>query len=158
MLLSRAFTGIDGSKTDQRLAVKGDQTMELDQQVETILVVDDDLEIRTLVKVFLEQAGYAVATAANGQDGLDTFRRHRSQIALLLTDVRMPNMNGLDLADRVLELDTQLPVLFMSGDAWNANRGLGCVAKPFTAVELVSKVQQGLNARRKGQGAKASAA
>jgi CheY-like chemotaxis protein len=54
----------------------------------------------------------------------------------------MPNMNGFDLADRVLELDAQLPVLFMSGDARNSNRGLGCIAKPFTAVELISRVQR----------------
>ncbi len=99
-----------------------------------------------------------MATAADGEDGLKVFRRHRSRIALLLTDVRMPNMNGFDLADRVRELDSQLPVLFMSGEAWNANRGLGCIAKPFSAVELLSKVQLGLGARRKRQGAKASAA
>src|SRR5579864_4338653 len=94
-------------------------TMDFDQQDEIILVVDDSLEIRGFVKALLEHAGYAVATAADGEDGLNVFRRHRSRIALLLTDVKMPKMNGLDLADRVLELDSQVPVLFMSGDAWN---------------------------------------
>jgi len=116
---------------------KRGQTVAFDQQLNTILVVDDDLDIRALVKIFLEQAGYAVATATDGQEGLDIFRSCRSRIALLLTDVRMPNMNGFDLADRVLELDSELPVLFMSGEAWNASRGLGCVAKPFTASELL---------------------
>jgi DNA-binding response OmpR family regulator len=125
--------------------------MEFDQQHEIILVVDDNHEIRGFVKALLEHAGYAVATAADGEDGLDVYKRHRSRIALLLTDVKMPKMNGLDLADRVLELDSQVPVLFMSGDAWNHSHGLGCVAKPFTAVELVSKVHEGLDARRKRQ-------
>jgi|SRR5580692_2885517 DNA-binding response OmpR family regulator len=132
--------------------------MEIHQERETILVVDDDLEIRAVVKVFLEQAGYAVATATDGEDGLNVFRSGRSRIALLLTDVRMPNMNGFDLADRVLELDSELPVLFMSGDAWNASRGLGCVAKPFTAVELVSRVHEGLEAWRKRQRRNSNAA
>lgn len=132
--------------------------MESDQQRETILVVDDNHEVRAFVKALLERAGYAVATAADGEDGLNIFRHLRSSIALLVTDVKMPNMNGFELADRVLELDSELPILFMSGHAWNADRGLGCVEKPFRAVELVSKVQQGLDARRKGQETKASAA
>jgi len=132
--------------------------MQFDQQRDTILVVDDDLDIRALVKVFLERAGYAVATAADGQEGLDIFRSSRSRIVLLLTDVRMPKMNGFDLADRVLELNSDLPVLFMSGDARNASRGFGCVAKPFTVGELLGRVQQGLDAGRKRQSSNASAA
>jgi len=132
--------------------------MEFDHQREVVLVVDDDLTIRKLVKTFLEQAGYAVATATDGEDGLQIFRLYRSRIALLLTDVRMPHMNGFDLADRVLELDSELPVLFMSGEAWNASRGLGCVVKPFTAAELVSRVQEGLDPSRKQERGKASAA
>jgi CheY-like chemotaxis protein len=129
-----------------------------DQQSETILVVDDNLAIRALVRAFLERAGYTVATAADGQDGLNFFKQHQSRIALLLTDVRMPEMSGLDLADRVQELDSTIPVLFMSGSNGNVNRGLGCVAKPFTSAELVSKVTAGLDVRRKQQEAKASAA
>jgi two-component system response regulator ResD len=132
--------------------------MEIDEQRETILVVDDDLQIRALVKIFLEQAGYAVATAGDGEDALNVFRSNRSRIALVLTDVRMPNMNGFDLADRVLELDSELPVLFMSAEAWNASRGLGCVAKPFTAVELIGRVHQGVDRRRRQQSSRASAA
>jgi CheY-like chemotaxis protein len=132
--------------------------MELKKQSETILVVDDNLAIRALTKALLERAGYVVATAADGEGGLNFFRQHRSRIVLLLTDVSMPNMNGFDLADRVLELEPDLPVLFMSGSAWNASRGLGCVPKPFTAVELVSKVSKGLDARRKRPEPKSSAA
>ena len=108
----------------------------------TILVVDDDLEIRSLLKIFLEKAGYIVATAADGLEGLRFFRQYQSRIAMLLTDVRMPNMTGIDLADRVWELDSQLPVLFMSGDTRSASRGLGCLRKPFNSAELVNRVQQ----------------
>jgi CheY-like chemotaxis protein len=132
--------------------------MELNQQGETILVVDDNLEIRGLIRALLEHAGFAVATAADGEDGLNFFRQYRSSIVLLLTDISMPNMNGVDLADRVLELEPDLPVLFMSASAWNVSRGLGCLSKPFTAPELVSKVSEGLDARRKREELKSSAA
>jgi len=120
--------------------------MNADKRRDTILVVDDNVAIRSFAKVFLENAGYTVATAADGQEGLSFFRQHQSSIAMLLTDVAMPNMNGIDLADRVLELDAQLPVLFMSGDAWNVTRGLGCVAKPFDSAELVTRVSQVVSA------------
>jgi FixJ family two-component response regulator len=53
-------------------------------------------------------------------------------------------MNGLELADRVLELDSQMPVIFLSGNMRHVDRGWGCVAKPFTADELVSIVRQAL--------------
>jgi CheY-like chemotaxis protein len=120
--------------------------MNAHKQRDTILVVDDNVAIRSFAKVFLENAGYTVATASDGQEGLSFFSQHQSSIAMLLTDVRMPNMNGIDLADRVLELDSQLPVLFMSGEAWNVSRGLGCVAKPFDSVELVTRVSQVVSA------------
>ena len=114
--------------------------MEADEQPGTILVVDDDASIRRVVKAFLEAAGYTVVIARDGELGLDCFKQNRATIALLLTDIVMPNMNGLDLADRVLELDEKLPVLFMSGTAGNADRGYGCVKKPFRGSELLARV------------------
>ena len=79
--------------------------------------------------------------AADGVEGVNVFKQHQSDIALLITDVMMPNMNGLALADRILELESRLPVLFISGDALNADRGYGCVAKPFTSAGLVGRVR-----------------
>jgi CheY-like chemotaxis protein len=111
-----------------------------DEQTGAILVVDDDAGVREVVKAFLEGAGYSVVTAADGADGLTFFKRHQPAIALILADVAMPNMNGLDLADRVLELNAKLPILFMSGSAYYADRGFGCVAKPFRGVDLLARV------------------
>jgi CheY-like chemotaxis protein len=119
--------------------------MTRDLQNGTILIVDDNLDVRTCAKVFLEHAGYSVVTAADGEEGLRYYKTHQSSIVLLLTDVMMPNMNGLELADRILGLDSQLPVLFMSGDTWAADRGFGCVAKPFPAAELIGRVSRMLN-------------
>lgn len=128
------------------MLLAAEQALTKGAQRGTILVVDDALDIRALAKVFLENAGYSVVTASDGEQGLRSYQMHRSSILLLLTDVMMPNMNGLELADCVLGIDAQLPVLFMSGDAWGAYRGLECVAKPFLAAELVEMVSRVLNA------------
>jgi CheY-like chemotaxis protein len=111
-----------------------------DRQHGTVLVVDDNVDIRALAKRFLEIAGYTVITAADGEEGLSFYEKHRSSIVLLLTDVMMPNINGLELADRVLGMDSKLPVLFMSGDGWSAYRELECLAKPFRPDELIETV------------------
>ena len=121
--------------------------MNLDANRDTILVVDDNLDIRAFAQAFLENGGYAVVTAADGQEGLLCYEIHQQSVVLLLTDVSMPQMDGLELADRILQLDSHLPVLFMSGDAWSADRGFGCIVKPFNAVELVARVNQILNAK-----------
>ena len=113
--------------------------MEPDKSRQTILVVDDNCAIRTLVKIFLEFEGYAVLVAENAETAIKLYKEHQSTVALLLTDVVMPNMNGLELADHLLRWTPQLPILFMSGSE-DASRGFGCVAKPFTGTGLIRRV------------------
>src|SRR5580700_1599502 len=120
--------------------------MTRDTEGGTILLVEDNVEIRELVKRLLEAAQYTVATAADGEEGLRFFEEHQSSIMLLLTDVLMPKMNGFELADRVLKMDSQLRILFLSGDIWCGYRGLECIAKPFQPTELVERVSRVLNA------------
>jgi CheY-like chemotaxis protein len=116
--------------------------MRSDAQYGTILVVDDNVAIRGLAEKFLERAGYSVATAADGGEGLRYYQQHQSSIVLLLTDVTMPNMNGLELAKHVLRIDSRLPVLFMSGDANCVFRGLECLAKPFQSGQLLESLNR----------------
>jgi DNA-binding response OmpR family regulator len=120
--------------------------MTRDTERGTILLVDDNVDILEFVKRLLEAAGYSVATAADGEEGLRFFEEHQSSIMLLLTDVLMPKMNGFELADRVLEMDSQPRILFLSGDGWCGYRGLECIAKPFHSTELVERVSRVLNA------------
>ena len=120
--------------------------MTYDSQHRTILIVDDNVGTRAFAKRFLEAAGYTVVTAADGAEGLRFYAEHQSRIVLLLTDVVMPNINGVELADRVLGMDSQLPVLFMTGGPGRAYRGLECIAKPFRSAELVERVSRVLNA------------
>jgi two-component system cell cycle sensor histidine kinase/response regulator CckA len=92
-----------------------------------------------------------VITADDGAEGLRVYQKHQGDISMLLTDVRMPRMNGIDLADRVLQLDSHLPVLFMSGDAQRANLHFGFLAKPFNSADLVGRVAQVLHASDRRQ-------
>ena len=118
-----------------------------ERQRRTILVVDDNLYIRAFAKKFLEIAGYAVITAADGEEGIRFYQQHQSSIVLLLTDVRMPNINGLELAHRVLGIDSKLPVLLMSGDTGCHWPGLECVPKPFRPADLIETVSRVLHAK-----------
>ena len=121
----------------------GDLFMASDKQLGTILVADDNADIRKFAKVFLETAGWSVLAAADGEEALQFYRAHQSAIVLLLTDVMMPKVNGYELADRVLWIDSKLPVLFMSGDQKNAYRGLECVPKPFRPRRISRKSKPG---------------
>jgi two-component system C4-dicarboxylate transport response regulator DctD len=75
------------------------------------------------------------------------YQDRQASIALLISDVKMPNMNGTELASRVLRIDSQLPVLLMSGDAECDYEGLECIVKPFRPAELIDAVSRVLNAK-----------
>jgi two-component system cell cycle sensor histidine kinase/response regulator CckA len=117
--------------------------MRPDTQPGAILLVDDDPSIRKLVRKLLEDTGYTVIVATDGELGLACFLQNQTAIALVLTDVLMPRMDGRELADRILDLDRTLPVVFMSG-THSADRGYGCVPKPFRASDLLAKVSAAL--------------
>ncbi|PYT26764.1 MAG: hypothetical protein DMG57_20605 [Acidobacteria bacterium] len=117
----------------------------------TILVVDDESAVLDLVKLILETAGYTVLVASNARQALAFFETRDYWIDLLLTDINMPEMSGLELACRVSEIAPRLPMLFMTGyRAENPGteilRAAGpfsdCVviSKPFTSRELLGEV------------------
>jgi DNA-binding NtrC family response regulator len=114
---------------------------------ETILVVDDEAEVRALVREILTQHGYTVIDTG---DPFEARRIAEAQpINLLLTDVVMPIMNGLELAQRVEASSPTTKVLLMSGYATAAVKGSGrpLVAKPFRSSDLVNAVRQMLDSR-----------
>jgi DNA-binding NtrC family response regulator len=114
----------------------------------TILVVDDNADIRSLAKRLLEIAGYAVISAADGEEGLRCYEKHRSSIVLLLTDVVMPNIGGFELAERVLKMDSGVSVVLMSGDSVSDYRSLEYLAKPFAPTELIETVNRVLSTKK----------
>jgi CheY-like chemotaxis protein len=119
----------------------------------TILLVDDEPSLRRLVARWLTRAGFEVLQADDGVAAVDLARRHR--LDAVVSDVRMPRMGGLELLELLLELDSRLPILLMSGsdeiaDAQMAQQ-LGAsdfLAKPLNLTQLQSAVERMIAARR----------
>ena len=122
---------------------------------EQILLVEDDADVRLLARLLLEQQGYSVLDAGNGAEALAVEAAHDGPLHLLVTDVVMPTMNGVELAARLAERRPEVPVLFMSGYTEDAAGPRGLVsddahflAKPFEPEDLVSRVRDLLDETR----------
>jgi CheY-like chemotaxis protein len=121
---------------------------------ETILAVEDDVDVRAHTCGILRELGYRVLQAANGKAALDVLRSN-PEVDLLFTDVGLPGgMNGRQLAEAARKLNTRLKVLFTTGYARNAivhegrlDPGVHLLTKPFTYAALSSKVRDMLDAR-----------
>jgi PAS domain S-box-containing protein len=118
---------------------------------ETILVVEDQAEVRHLAMEVLESYGYKVLGAASGPDALQLCEIYTGPIQLMLTDVVMPGMTGRELAGRLTRLRPKMKVLFMSGYTDNAMTGqaslsqdMAYLQKPFSPLSLASKVRETL--------------
>ena len=119
---------------------------------ETILVVEDEVNLRYLARQFLEKQGYRVIEAADGAAAMQIAVAHEGIIHLLLTDVIMPGMNGRELAQRILEIRPNTKVLYMSGYTENVigrngtlDAGIRLLQKPFTLRDLKNTVREVLN-------------
>jgi len=115
----------------------------------TILVVDDEPEIRKLVSAMVTAKGYNVLTADSGEHAITLVKNHKHTIDLLLTDVVAPGMSGPMLADKLLEQLPDLSVLFMSGydntnvvQRYVVEKGHALLHKPFTVEELGRRVAE----------------
>src|SRR6267154_87028 len=84
---------------------------------ETILVVDDDEQVRHLAANILQKHGYSVIEAGSGSDGLERFSKHHNEVDLVLSDVMMPEMSGTEMVQRILTIKPAMRVLMMSGYA-----------------------------------------
>jgi len=125
----------------------------LAQGSETILVVEDEEEVRALVRGILQARGYAVLEASRPSEALATCKHHEGPIHLLLTDVVMPEMSGPELAERFQGYRGEARVLYMSGYTGDAIVHFGIldsanpfVQKPFTTDALAQKVREVLDA------------
>jgi len=125
---------------------------------ETILLVEDQEEVRTLAATILRSYGYTLIEGSRGEEALLLAKLHPELIHLLLTDVVMPGMTGPELAERLRLVQPGVRVLYMSGYSGNAvtHHGLlepevDYIAKPFTACSLAGKVREILE-RRGDQG------
>ncbi len=118
----------------------------------TVLVVDDEVEVRKLVGAMLVREGFEVVVSDSGEHALRAYEKTTKHIDLLLTDVVSPGMSGPILADRLLDKQDDLRVLFMSGydgtqvvQHYVVERGFSLLVKPFTLEQLRVKVRQVLD-------------
>jgi len=119
---------------------------------ETVLIAEDEEWVRTLVRKCLEKQGYMVLEAENGEHALVIHDRYKGQIHLLLSDVVMPKMNGVDLAEKLSEKRPETRVVFMSGYTDHAalrhgrlQQGMAFLQKPFTVRDLALRVRDELD-------------
>ena len=112
----------------------------------TILVVEDEPLVRRTVVLALERAGHRLLTAGDGEEALALLRQPGHGVELVLTDVVMPRMGGVELA-RAVRASYPLPVLFMSGfhQSQAELAAEQVLAKPFTADQLMSAVEVALH-------------
>jgi CheY-like chemotaxis protein len=104
-------------------------------------VVDDQEPLRRFMARVLEHGGYQVLTARNGIAALDLLRESRFPVQLVITDVSMPGMSGLELAARIATEPYPPPVLFVSGDHSSAHLPGPVLRKPFLAGDLRALVE-----------------
>jgi PAS domain S-box-containing protein len=128
------------------------ETRELPRGTETVLIVEDDKEVRKLAVRILENQGYKVLKASQGSEALPLSKEYQEPIHLMLADVVMPGLDGRELAERVKFFHPQMKVLYMSGYTENAithhgvlEKGMNYIQKPFAVDALARKVREVLD-------------
>jgi PAS domain S-box-containing protein len=146
--LPRVEAAVEAPGTRMTLAAKLEGT-------ETILVVEDEDALRTLLCRFFRLYGYDVLEARHGGEALLICERHPGPIHLMITDVVMPQMSGKELAERLAPLHPEMAVFFMSGYTDSDLSGYGApesfqhfIPKPFRPMDLVKKVRDFLDVSR----------
>jgi DNA-binding response OmpR family regulator len=122
-----------------------DSASEADFQGKVVLVAEDEPLIRNYVRRVLSRMGFHVVDAADGAEAHELSRRHRGEIHLLLTNVKMPRMNGVELAKQLQTERPDLKVLVMSGHTSGMLEELAArtnfLEKPFLPETLKSKIR-----------------
>jgi len=141
-----------GATVDTEAAQTAAPSQQPGQGRETILLVEDEENLRQLTRQSLENQGYRVIDAADGAAAIRLSQAHKGPIHLLLTDVIMPGMNGRELANQVSPSRPEMKVLYMSGYAENhighngtLDQGIILLQKPFTLPALKAKVREVLD-------------
>ena len=121
----------------------------------TALVADDEEAIRNITAALLERLGFRVITAADGFETVDLYTENAGDISLLLMDLNMPRLNGIEATLRIRHINPKVPVLFMSGypreqvmERFGQQPHTDFVRKPFQSDELLAGIRSVMEARR----------
>jgi PAS domain S-box-containing protein len=150
MYLPRFF----GSKHDDEAA--DEELLGVGENGETVLIVEDDGDLRGYLADVVRSLGYGVTTASNANAALDLLNQHDVHFDLMLTDVVMPGINGRELAKDANEVRPDLKVIYMTGYSRNAvthhgrlDPHLDVLQKPITQSELAMRIREALDKRRR---------
>jgi two-component system, cell cycle sensor histidine kinase and response regulator CckA len=140
-------------RTENRVATgESNESQTVSGGRETILLVEDNADVREVARTSLKHYGYRVIEAANGTEAIQVFKELEGRIDLLFTDVVMPAMGGQTLAESLRIQKPGLPVLFMSGHPFNVNtkklaalEGNDFIQKPFKPLDLAQKIRRMLD-------------
>ena len=129
---------------------------ELPKGTETILLTEDEQDVREIAREFLESGGYQVIEAQNGNDAIRLAAQYGDEIDLLVTDMVMPGITGQELAERLQQEHPGLSVVFMSGysehaamEMANADPSVRLMTKPFNRSTILRAVGEILQSRKK---------
>ena len=121
----------------------------------TALVADDEKAIRNIAAALLQRFGFRVITAADGLEAADLYAGNADEITLLLMDLNMPRLNGLEATERIRHINPKVPVLFMSGysraqvmERFGQQPHTDFVRKPFQSSELLAGIRSVMESRR----------
>jgi two-component system cell cycle sensor histidine kinase/response regulator CckA len=116
---------------------------------ETILIAEDNDDVRTIAKRVLAEHGYEVIEAIDGEDAINQLRRYKDKIRLVVTDVIMPRKSGKEVCDEIRKIKPVIQVLFISGYASDIMHrkgmlaeGVDFISKPLTPRDLLCKVRE----------------
>jgi two-component system cell cycle sensor histidine kinase/response regulator CckA len=144
---------VDAAVEDVAQAPSSSQVM---RGTETVLLAEDEQDVREVAREFLESAGYTVLLAANGAEALACAEEHRGTIDLLVSDMIMPGITGLELARRLRLRQADVGVIYMSGyseqaaaEATNSDLSGAVLTKPFSRTAILRSVREVLNNKAK---------
>jgi polar amino acid transport system substrate-binding protein len=116
---------------------------------ETILVAEDNREVRELVQEVLTSFGYVVITAEDGLDAVEKFKTNRGSVKLILMDIIMPRMSGKEAFHEIMQIDSDVKIIYSSGYTLDViqtrdvlETGTELIMKPVQPIELLRKVRE----------------
>lgn len=115
---------------------------------ETILIVDDEKEIRNLIAIYLKNEGFHVLEAGDGEQGLNLLKKHK--VHLIVLDIMMPKIDGIEMCMKVREI-AEMPIIMLSAKSQDMDKIVGLtlgaddyVTKPFNPLELMARIKSQL--------------
>ena len=114
-------------------------------KVGKVLVADDDSMLRECISALLTAAGFEVIQAEDGLDALEKYRAHQCNISLVITDIEMPRLNGIETTKRLREIDPSVKVIVSSGSGKDVPKDVrpdAFLPKPYTGTSLNETVQR----------------